>query len=153
VIDHLATGTLAAREVILEGPIGTGSSTDATFRGFGTDSFVPRLNASDCMEIVGGDGHTFKLTFAEPVKDPVILLASLGSVITFAAGTALTRLSGDSGFSVSGPTVTGAIDGSHDVDGVVRLDGILSSIAFSAVCVEPGVSEGIYLQVGVSPAA
>ena len=109
-----ATGTLLGADVTLSGPIGTGSATDATFRGYDTESFEPRLTASDCIEIVGGSGHTFTLTFAAPVKDPVFLLASFGSVITFAAGTAVTRVSGDAGFLVDGTTVTGTVEGTQD---------------------------------------
>ncbi len=148
VVDDLAVGFLAGSDVFLEDPIGTGSSTTALFRGFDTDSFVPRLVASDCVEIVGGPDHTFTLTLAAPAVDPVLMLASLGSRITFATGTVLTRVSGDPGFDVDGPTIPGPAAGSRDLDGVVRLEGTFTTITFTAICNTPGVPDGIYLQVG-----
>jgi hypothetical protein len=147
-----ATGTLFGADVNLSGPIGTGSSTDATFRGYDTESFEPRLAASDCIEIIGGSGHTFTVTFAAPVKDPIFLLASFGSVITFTPGIAVTRLSGDEGFSVDGATATGTVAGTQDSNGVIHLQGTFTDITFSAVTnlSTPGIADGIFLQIGAS---
>jgi len=151
VIDDQATGAIFGGDVTLTGPIGTGSSTDAAFRGYDTEAFEPRLAGSDCVEIVGGAGHSFTLTFATPVQDPFLMLASMGSVITFAPGTAMTRVSGDAGFAIHGATATGTVS-SGDSNGVVRLEGIFSTITFSAVTnvATPGILDGIYLQVGAS---
>ena len=152
VADNHATGVLLGGDVTLTGPIGSGSSTDALFRGYDTESFEPRIVASDCVEIRGGPGHTFTLTFSTPVHDPVLLLASMGSVIAFTPGTAVTKVSGDAELVVEGATVTGSVSGSQDSNGVVRLTGIFTTIEFSAVTngTTPGVLDGIYLQVGAS---
>ncbi len=145
-----ATGAIFGGAVTLDGPIGTGSSTDAMFREYDTESFEPRLIASDCVEIVGRAEHTFTLTFATPVQNPILMLASLGSLITFAPETAVTRVSGDDGFVVDGSAVK--VAGPLDVGGVVRLEGTFTAITFSAVTSvgPPEVPDGIFLQVGAS---
>jgi hypothetical protein len=151
VVDGRAPGSLHGHEVSLVGPLGTGSSVDATFRGFDSDLFTPRLPASDCVEIVGHVGHAFTLTFGSPVQDPVLQFASLGSVIQFGADTVVTRLSGDTGFTAHGGTVTGeTVPPSSDSNGTVRLSGTFSSISFTAVTNDPNpsISDGIFLQVG-----
>lgn len=144
-----ATGFLHGAEVDLRGPLGTGSSVDAMFRGYDSDLFTPRLTASDCIEIVGQLGHSFVLTFRSPVRNPVLLLASLGSVIQFDPGTLTTRLNGDADFMASGNTVRGGT-ASADSNGSVRLNGVFSSISFTAVTIDPNptIPDGIFLQVG-----
>lgn len=148
-----ATGTLHGHEVRLTGPIGTGSDFNATFTLFDSDAFTPRLAASDCVEIVGGAGHTFTLAFGSPVQDPVLLLASFGSIMTFAPGTVVRRLSGDAGFTVTGNLVTG-VAGQTDSNGTVRLTGVFTTIGFTVTTNLPdtAIPDGIFLQVGGSTA-
>ena len=52
-------------------------------------------------------GAQYTIHFGSPTTNPVLELGSLGSRLDFPAGTHLTRLSGDSGFSVSGSSVLG----------------------------------------------
>jgi hypothetical protein len=150
--DDRAIGSLHGRDVTLVGPMGTGSAVDGTFRGFDSDLFSPRIPGSDCIEIVGRVGHTYTLTFDEPVSDLVVHLASLGSVIEFPAGVVVTKVSGDGGLSVSGSTVTGTVvPPSSDSNGTVRLSGPLQTVTFSVVTnvADPEIPDGILFQVGV----
>ncbi|HEY7145851.1 MAG TPA: hypothetical protein VH637_16540 [Streptosporangiaceae bacterium] len=148
-----ANGILHGQPVTLTGPMGTGSDFNATFQQFNTPAFTPQLAASDCVEIVGQPGHSFTLNFGAPVRDPVLLLASFGSVITFAPGTTVVRLSGEDTFIVSGNTVTGQVS-AGDSAGTVQLPGVFTTIAFTAVTnfpPAPTVPDGIFLQAGGTP--
>ena len=65
--------------------------------------FTPPLPSSDAPELRASDPpSTFTLALGGPVVDPILHLASLGSELTFPAGTRLVRRSGDAGFAVSG---------------------------------------------------
>ncbi|CAM5651263.1 hypothetical protein KAURM247S_02337 [Kitasatospora aureofaciens] len=157
VVEHdLATGTAQGTwhgaDVRLMGPIGTGSSVDGTFRGFSSSAFAPPLPSSDVLEIRGGTEHAFSVTFAAAIKDPVLYLASMGSIMPFPGGTEVTLVSGQ-GLSVSGSTVTG-VAGPSDSSGIIRLAGVFTTISFTATTnvPTPGVIDGIFLQIGGVPA-
>jgi hypothetical protein len=147
-----AQGTWHGADVRLVGPMGTGSTVDGTFRGFSSSAFTPPLPSSDALEVRGGTAHAFTLTFAAAIKDPVLHLASMGSIMQFPAGTEVTLVSGQ-GMSVSGSTVTGLV-GPVDSSGTIRLAGVFTTISFTATTnvPTPGVIDGILLQIGGLPA-
>ena len=66
-----ATGVLHGHLVTLTGPIGEASTLDGTFGLFDTDMFTPRLSMSDCVYLLGQDGHAYTLVFDSPIQDPV----------------------------------------------------------------------------------
>lgn len=98
------------------------------------------------------DWISITITFTVPVNDPVLLFASLGSIVAFPMGTNVVRLSGDQGFTVSGSNVTGVVSGSIDSNGTVRLIGCFSMISFSATTnvADPTIPDGIFFQIGGS---
>ena len=83
-------------------------------------------------------------------------LGSLASRLDFPAGTHLTRLSGDSGFSVSGSSVLGMLsnvigpDGTNDSNGTIKLSGTFTSISFTATQLYTGPEDGILVQLVVA---
>lgn len=106
------------------------------------------------LEIRGvnqGGGHTYTVSFGAAVLNPVLNLISLASTLTFAAGTVLTELSGDSSFDVTGNTVSGVANGSTDSNGTVQLQGTFSSFSFSAFF-NLASGDGILFNVGGSAA-
>ena len=83
--------------------------------------------------------------------DPILHLASLGSELTFPAGTRLVRRSGDAGFAVSGNVVSDTA--ADDVEGTVQLAGTMEEISFSAHYTRAQI-DGVAFQVGgTAPAA
>jgi hypothetical protein len=148
-----ATGTLQGAPISLSGsnvgPSPSQSTVDGTSTFFDQPFFTPPLPASDAITFYGHPGHSYALQFGAAVRDPVLHLASLASTLEFPSGTQITRVSGDSGFTVSGNSVSGVLAGSTDANGTVRLSGAFSSVPFSATPVyPPGSQDGIYLQVG-----
>jgi hypothetical protein len=155
-----ATGTLSGATVTLAGPMGTGFYPHDDFTYFNSPVFTPQLAATGTVEMTGGTGHTFTLTFSTPIQSPVMMLGSFGSIMTFAPGTNLTRLSGDCGFQTNGRVVTGTAAnavvrpdgtlGPTDSNGTIRLNGTYTSITFTLVQNFTGGSgiDGVYLQVG-----
>ena len=146
----VAGGTLSGSSVSLSGSdvnVPPASKVDGSSTVFNRPEFSPPLAASDAIHFIGSPGGTYLLQFGAPVTNPVLHLGSLASTLEFPAGTQITRLSGDSEFSVSGSTVSGGLDlPSDDANGSVRLSGTFSSIPFRATFQG---SDGIYLQVGV----
>jgi len=144
-----ATGTLSGASVTLAGPMGTAFYLHDDYPNFNWSAFTPQLPATGMVEIVGGAGHTFTLTFGAPVQNPVMMLGSLGSIMTFPSGTSLTRVSGDSGFQTNGRVVTGTT-GPTDSNGTIRLNGTFTSITFTLVPNFTGGNglDGVFLQVG-----
>jgi hypothetical protein len=98
--------------------------------------------------VYGDPGYSYVLTFGFPRRDPILHLGSLASTIAFPPGTSITRVSGEDQLSVSGNTVTGALEGSDDANGTVRLEGTFQSVPFSTTPTYTGSPDGIYLQVG-----
>lgn len=147
----VAEGTLSGRSVSLSGSDVSSppaSTLDGSSTVFNRPEFSPPLPASDAIQFIGSPGGSYTLRFGAPVTDPVLHLGSLASTLEFPAGTQITRLSGDSQFSVSGSTVSGAVEEpTDDANGSVRLSGTFTSIAFTATFQG---SDGIYLQAGVA---
>ena len=158
-----ATGTLSGGAVTLTGPMGTGFYPHDDFTYFNSPAFTPQLAATGMVEMAGGSGRTFTLSFCVPIQNPVMMLGSLGSIMTFAPGTSLTRISGDCGFQTAGRVVTGTAAnaivrpdgtlGPTDSNGTIRLNGLFTSITFTLVPNFTGGSgtDGVYLQVGGTP--
>jgi hypothetical protein len=148
-------GTLLGRSVSMSG--GTisplpGSVVDGSSTLFSGPEFTPPLASSDAPELRASDPpSTFTLALGGPVVDPILHLASLGSTLTFPAGTRLVRRSGDAGFAVSGNVVTDTV--AEDVEGTVQLAGTMDSISFSARYTRAQL-DGVTFQVGgTAPAA
>ena len=157
---NTATGTLLGQPISLSGthvfdvPI---SRVDGSWPDFAGPDFTPPLVTTDVIQIgatVPAESYTFQ--FGSAVSDPVLYVGSLGSRLDFPAGTQITKISGDSGFTVSGSTVTGTPrsavgpDGVNDANGTVQLAGTFASISFSATYVPISPEDGVLLQAGAS---
>lgn len=155
-----AVGSLHDSTVTLTGPMGTAFYLHDDYPNFSSERFTPRLAATGMVEIKGGVGNTFLLTFGTPIKDPYVLIGSLSSVLTFPAGTVATKLSGGPAFTASGNVVRMAGTdiaaaqsdvplGLTDANGTVRLEGTFSALSFSLVPVSADVpQDGVFLQIG-----
>lgn len=156
-----ATGTLLGGSISLSGshvfptPI---SRLDGTWTFFDGPDFTPRLAKTDEIQIGGLPGYSYTLQFGAPVKDPVLEIGSMADRMTFPAGTQITKLSGQSTFTVAGNVVTGMLntalgpDGVNDSNGTVQLTGTFTSIPFTVdPTYVPGNEDGIIIQVGASP--
>lgn len=103
----VASGTLLGHAVTITGDNLSGSSTVGGWS-FPAPAFTPPLADSDEIQLFGAPaGDHYTLSFAAPVINPLLHLDSLGSTVTFPAGTPVQRVSGDAGFSVAGNQVTG----------------------------------------------
>ncbi len=151
--ENRAEGVLHGQPVILTGLLGTGSVTDRTFPLYDSDACSPRLPDADTVNIValgrGESSGTFTITFGAPVQDPVLQLASFGSLFTFLPGTPVAKVSGDPALTVTSNTASGVVS-TRDTTGTIRLYGLYTSIEFRA---EPNFADGqapdgIYLQIG-----
>jgi hypothetical protein len=148
-----ATGTLLFADVTLTGGvIGRFSVLDGSSNAFDTDAYTPRRANSDLVYIEGlPSAPRFTLTFSSPIRDPMLQLASFGSVMTFDPGTELTLISGDDTLKVDGNTVTGAVFGSADSNGTFRVSGLFMTLGFTVAYVGPGAGpDGVYMQIGGS---
>ena len=120
---------------------------------FNQNLFSPPLETADVAYIVGlpAPAASYTLAFSAPVKNPVLHLSSLASVLTFDA-TNLTKLSGDAVFTVSESVVTGSYNDSpvgYDANGSVRGEGSFTRITFTAEALSGFVPpDGIALQFG-----
>ena len=115
------------------------------------------------LELRAAAGGEYTLTFPAPVRDPILWLGSLGSILTFDIGVVVTRLAGDDGFAVKGARVIGAERnpvregdtlGPGDSNGTVQLHGTFKTVHFTT---DPNFSggsgeDGIFLQAGGTPA-
>jgi hypothetical protein len=153
---NVATGTLQGSAITLSGtnvsPFPS-STLDGSSLVFSGPNFTPPLPASDAIQINGATGNAYTLQFATAVTDPVIHFASIASVIHFAPGTVVTRLSGDAEFSVAGADVVGGpdpINPTDDANGSVRLSGTFTSIPVTTTF---AFADGIFVQVGAAPPA
>ena len=157
VANNVATGTLLGDSITLSGshvsdsPASTVTGSSALFS---DPEFTPGLPTSDAIEIRGNSpAFTYTLQFGAPVQNPIVDFGSLGSTLQFAAGASITRVSGTSGFTVSGSTITGAPDsavdasGENDSHGTVMFNGTVQTITFTAIS---PVLDGVYIQVGAT---
>jgi hypothetical protein len=142
-----ASGTLLGHPVTLSGDALNGQAGWT----FPAPAFTPALAQSDEIQLFGAQpANHYTLSFGAPVTNPVLDLDSLGSTVTFPAGTQVVRVSGDPGFVVAGNQVSGS--GSPDPGGTVRLVGTFSQLALTVA--NPSVSDGVPSQVGAPvPAA
>jgi hypothetical protein len=149
-----AVGTLRGDTVTLAGPMGTAFFLHDDYPNFSSQEFTPQLPATGMVEIQGGPGHTFTLAFQTPVADPVLLLGSLGSVLTFPPGTEVSKISGDDGVQIADNTVSGepasavVPGGPNDSNGTVRLSGVFSELTFTLVFGDGSVPDGVFFQIG-----
>jgi hypothetical protein len=149
-----ATGTLHGDTVTMVGPMGTAFFLHDDYPNFNRPTFTPQLPATGMVEIQGAPAHTFTLTFQTPVQDPVLLLGSLGSVMTLPPGTGVSKISGDAGLRIADHTVTGEPEdavvagGPNDSNGTVRLNGVFSEITFALVFGDGSVPDGVFFQIG-----
>jgi hypothetical protein len=140
-----ASGTLLGHPVSLTGNSIHSAVTDGSWQVFNSPDFTPQLANSDMVEFGGANGYAYRLDLGAPTQDPVLDLYSLGSTLTFPAGTQLVKLSGQPGFQVSGNTVGAA---SGDVNGTVRVVGVFATLTFSTTIHYVGGEDGIDLQAG-----
>ncbi len=155
---NTATGALLGETITLTGthvfdqPV---SDIDSGWTAFGGPDFTPRPASTDEIQIgaTTPSPETFTLSFGAAVSDPILLIGSLGSRLDFPAGTPITRLSGQAGFTVSGSSVIGTEDtnlgpdGINDANGSVQLSGTFTTISFSATGLGHAVEDGVVLQV------
>ena len=149
--NNSGSGTLRGVPITFSGTNSNpaGWTTNGSETRFSTSSFTPPLPATDAAYFDGYMNYAYSLHFGSPMRDPVLHLASLASRLDFPAGTSISRLSGESGFSVSGNSVIGSLDASSDADGTVRLNGTFTDVSFTATKVYAAdTHDGIYLQVG-----
>jgi hypothetical protein len=160
VTGNTATGTLLGTSVTLSGTHVWGPPTsvlDGSWPYFAGPDFTPALAKSDMIQIGGATGAQYTISFGAPVTNPVLELGSLGSRLDFPAGTNVVRLNGDSGFTVSGSSVSGTPsavigpDGTNDANGTVQLVGTLTSITFTATPLYVGPEDGILVQFVAAP--
>jgi hypothetical protein len=151
---NVSSGTLLGQAISLSGSHVSdppGSTVDGTSTTFNEPYFSPPLTTSDAIEFRGETtGYSYTLQFGAPTTDLVLHLDSLASTLEFPAGTQITKVSGESTFTVSGNTVAGVADGpGDDASGTVTLSGSFQSVPFTATY-PPGL-DGIYVQVGAPP--
>ena len=150
-----ASGTVRGVTVALSGTdVQAGAELDGGFTGFAAAHFSPPAANTDAIAFAATDGSSYQLTFGAPVTDPIIHLASLGSVLEFSAGTSVSKVSGQPTFSVAGTEVRGAAGAAgapnNDANGTIRLSGSFSTIQFTATPLpEFPNGDGVYLQIGV----
>lgn len=151
---NTAIGTLGGTTVRLEG-IGVGdvgllpsySVLDGSSTVFNTADFEPRLPKSDALSIgIDPTPRSYTVVFSRPVKDPVLLVQSLASVLVPRVSS-ITKLGGDGRFVVTNAVVFGSYyPDADDPNGTVRLNGIFTTFTFSLFW--PYGSDGIMLQIG-----
>lgn len=152
---NTAGGTLLGTSVSLSGSdvsdTGHGSVLDGTAWYFAGPAFSPALPKSDAIHIGNAPGHSFTIRLGRPITDPILELGSLGSPIDF-PGIPVTKVSGESGFTVQGsrvsgtPTNTFGTSNHQDASGTIKLIGTYSTITLRAPNYV-GPNDGIYVQV------
>ena len=153
---NTATGTLLGAGVKLSGSHVWNTPTsrvDGSWPYFAGPAFSPALTKSDEIQISGYTGYSYTIDFGAPTTNPIIELASLGSRIDFPAGTQLSRLSGEPGFTVSGSSVSGTpsntigTSSNNDASGTIRLTSTYRSITFKTTPNYTGPEDGILVQL------
>ena len=152
---NFATGDLQGVSVFFGGSDITGGVVDESSDLFSHPPFSPSLALSDFVSFTADEpALSYSVSFGAPVTDSVIHFGSLASTLTFNGGIALTKVSGQSEFAVSGSTVTGNIlDGvtPNDANGTILLNGTFSSFSFQAEKLPAVFSgDGINLQIGAA---
>jgi hypothetical protein len=157
VSSNTASGTLLGTSVSLSGSHVWNTPTsrvDESWPYFAGPAFSPGLPKSDEIQISGAPGYSYAIRFGAPVTDPILELGSLGSRITFPSGTLVTRLSGETGFTVSGTSVSGTptntigANGLNDASGTIKLTGTYTTITFATTPLYTGPEDGILVHVG-----
>jgi hypothetical protein len=145
----VVSGTfLGAPVSVTGGQIHPSSPLDGSSVEFASADFSPPLPRSDAPELFGTTpATTYTMTFGRTVRDPILHLFSLGSVLTFPPGTQIVKRSGQPGFTVSQNVVQG---GTPDVNGTIQLAGDFDRLVFSALW-PGGQPDGIDFQVGGVP--
>ncbi|WDV50799.1 hypothetical protein PV963_10720 [Streptomyces coeruleorubidus] len=154
--ERKATGKLGGRTVTVSGVTGTLGAVDINgeHTEFGSALFTPQLPSSDSVELRSRrDDTEFKIDFGGKVQDAILHLGSLASIMTFEAGTTVTRISGDADFKVpQGNMVTGKPKEGPPTDsnGTIHVSKSdpFSSITFKLRLNYDGTEEGVYLQFG-----
>lgn len=155
-----AAGTLGPIGVTLAGGNILSGDTSGSSTVFNHSFFTPALATSDVVEILGPNPaltFTYLVNFSSPVTNPRMHISSLASTLTFSSG--VTKLSGQSDFSVAGNTVTGVLhDTGTDVtdsNGTIELGGTFSSFTFTAQATQTflNTGDGIEVQIGADIAA
>jgi len=155
--NRIASGMLGLTAVTFlwtpEGSIGA-TWFDLSLTSFNTIAFTPSLEFADGLEFTGRKlpetTPTYTITFAAPVTNPLLHIASNASTLTF-IGSTPTRVSGDERLSVVGNQVIGSDYNSPsntDANGTVMFSGTFTSLTFTAQYSGPGSIDGITLQVG-----
>jgi hypothetical protein len=150
----MAVGTLGPVGVTFAGNIIFGV-TDGSYTRFNHPSiFTPPLATSDNVSFLSPNPpstYTYTVSFSTLVTNPRLHIRSLASTLTFSA--ALTKLSGQTDFMVSGNTVTGAFPGQvtdpNDANGTIELPGTFSAFTFTAQALGTftGGGDGVILQI------
>jgi hypothetical protein len=156
----VATGTLNGSPISISGthvfppPV---SVVDGHWTFFAGPDFTPALGPTDMIQIgESSPAESYTLSFGSPVTDPVIEIGSLGSRLDFPSGTEITKISGQTDFTVSGSSIIGTAtntlgpDGVNDSSGTVQLTGTFTSISFAAFYTISS-EDGVLLQVGAAP--
>jgi len=152
-----ALGTLNGISVSLSGYDLWWGVTDGTSTNFSNAAlFSPPLPLSDLVEVTAPYTTTFTytVTFGSAIKDPIMHLYSLASILDF-PGITLTKVSGEPAFVVSGSSVAGEdLDPNplYDRSGTILLNGTFTSFTFSAHCTVPCNldRDGIDVQIGAA---
>jgi|GEM_PF-3434081 len=154
------TGTIGGTSITFardgNGSLGA-SLYDGTSTIFSNGTFFsPSLANADFIEFHGKKSPapvpTYTITFGTTVVDPILLIASNASTLTFSATPTFVSGTTTPNFTVSGNQVIGAdFNGSYtDANGTVQFTGNFTSISFTAVYAGTGSQDGIALQVGVT---
>ena len=129
-----------------------GSTVDGSSTVFSSSLFTPPLahQRRDRVQRLPGQLLHAPVRGARDRPDPAPLSLRLDARLPGRDQVA-PKLSGEDSFTVSGSSVSGALSGSSDASGSVRVSGTFSSIPFSATPVyQPSTEDGILLQVGVA---
>lgn len=158
-VNRTASGTIASTPVTLSwtesGMVPT-AWLNNQFPGFSSAVFTPALATSDALEIIGRAPSqsvpTYTISFATPVLNPILHIASNASVLEFRP-VLPQRLSGDERFLVSANQVVGSDftgPNSSDANGTIRFGGLVSSLEFTARYPGPAQAgtDGIAITVG-----
>jgi hypothetical protein len=157
---NTARGTVLGTSVSLSGTHVWNTPTsvlDGSWPYFAGPAFSPTLTKTDEIQISGAPGYSYTIRFAAPTTNPILELGSLASRIDFPTTTRLTRLSGESGFTVSGNSVSGTPTNTlgssslNDASGTIKLTGTYTTITFTTTPNYTGPEDGILVALGSAP--
>jgi uncharacterized protein YkwD len=159
---NTASGTVQGTSVSLSGTQVWNTPTsrvDGSWPYFAGAAFSPALPKSDVIQILGAPGASYTIRFGGAgVANPILHLGSLGSSLDFVdlpAGTVVTKLSSEGGFTVTGNSVSGTLSntilasGNSDASGSIKLTGTstFTSITFKTGPNYNGPADGILVQL------